>query len=145
MRFEVARADAYPGDGYDLVCHFDCLHDMGDPAGAARHVRETLTPDGWWMVVEPFAGDSLEDNLNPVGRLFYAASTVVCTPSSLSQEVALGLGAQAGPKRMEEIMREAGLQPRARRDPDPVQPDLRGPTVKGWGACASRSPSTPSD
>ncbi len=109
VRFEVARADAYPGDGYDLVCHFDCLHDMGDPEGAARHVRQTLNPDGWWMVVEPFAGDSLEDNLNPVGRLFYAASTLVCTPNSLSQEVALGLGAQAGPKRTEGIMREAGF------------------------------------
>jgi SAM-dependent methyltransferase len=109
VRFDVARADAYPGDGYDLVCHFDCLHDMGDPAGAARHVRETLEDDGWWMVVEPFAGDSLEDNLNPVGRLFYAASTVICTPNSLSQDVALGLGAQAGPRRMEAIMRDAGF------------------------------------
>ncbi len=107
--FEVAGAGDYPGDGYDLVCHFDCLHDMGDPAGAARHVRETIADDGWWMVVEPFAGDSLEANLNPVGRLFYAASTVVCTPNSLSQDVALGLGAQAGPARLEAIMREAGF------------------------------------
>jgi SAM-dependent methyltransferase len=109
VRFEVASADDYPGDGYDLVCHFDCLHDMGDPAGAARHVRETIAADGWWMVVEPFAGDRLEDNLNPVGRLFYAASTVLCTPNSLSQEVGLGLGAQAGPARLEAIMRDAGF------------------------------------
>jgi len=107
--FAVASADAYPGEGYDLVCHFDCLHDMGDPAGAARHVRETLAPDGTWMIVEPYAGDTLESNLNPVGRLFYAASTVLCTPASLSQDVALGLGAQAGPARLAAIMRDAGF------------------------------------
>jgi SAM-dependent methyltransferase len=109
VTFEVAAADAYPGSDYDLVCHFDCLHDMGDPEGAARHARETVADDGWWMVVEPYAGDALEENLNPVGRLFYAASTVVCTPNSLSQEVGLGLGAQAGPARLEAIMRDAGF------------------------------------
>jgi SAM-dependent methyltransferase len=109
IEFAVASADAYPGTDYDLVCHFDCLHDMGDPAGAARHVRETLAPDGTWMVVEPYAGDTLESNINPVGRLFYAASTVLCTPHSLSQEVALGLGAQAGPARLEAIVRDAGF------------------------------------
>jgi SAM-dependent methyltransferase len=109
LEFAVASADAYPGTDYDLVCHFDCLHDMGDPAGAARHVRQTLAPDGTWMVVEPYAGDTLESNLNPVGRLFYAASTVLCTPASLSQEVALGLGAQAGPARLERIMEDAGF------------------------------------
>jgi SAM-dependent methyltransferase len=109
VRFDVAGAGDYPGAAYDLVCHFDCLHDMGDPAGAARHVRETLKPDGYWMVVEPFAGDTLADNVNPVGRLYYAASTVICTPNSLSQDVALGLGAQAGPQRLEAIMRDAGF------------------------------------
>ena len=84
------------GHGYDLVAFFDCLHDMGDPVGASAHVRETLAPDGTWMIVEPFAHDRLEDNLNPVGRMYYAASTMICTPASLAQEVGLGLGAQAG-------------------------------------------------
>jgi SAM-dependent methyltransferase len=109
VQFQVVAADAYPGEDYDLVCHFDCLHDMGDPAAAARHVCETLAPDGWWMVVEPYAGDGLEENLNPVGRLFYAASTVLCTPASLSQPGELGLGAQAGPQRTEAILRDAGF------------------------------------
>jgi SAM-dependent methyltransferase len=107
--FEVASASDYPGGPYDLVCHFDCLHDMGDPVGAARHVRETLAPDGWWMIVEPFAGDSLEENLNPVGRLFYAASTLLCTPNSLSQDVGLALGAQAGEARLRDVVSSAGL------------------------------------
>jgi 2-polyprenyl-3-methyl-5-hydroxy-6-metoxy-1,4-benzoquinol methylase len=109
VTFEVASADAYPGGPYDLICHFDCLHDMGDPVGAARHVRETITPDGWWLIVEPFAGDSLEENENPVGRLFYAASTVLCTPNSLSQEVGLGLGAQAGERRLAEVIHSGGM------------------------------------
>jgi SAM-dependent methyltransferase len=109
VSFEAASAADYPGDGYDLVCHFDCLHDMGDPVGAARHVRETVADDGWWMIVEPFAGDSLEDNLNPVGRLFYAASTVICTPASLSQDVGLGLGAQAGEARLRGVAEAAGF------------------------------------
>jgi len=94
--FEVASAKTYPAVGWDLVAFFDCLHDMGDPVGAARHVRESLAPDGTWMLVEPFAHDRLEDNLNPVGALFYGASTFVCTPASLAQEVGLALGAQAG-------------------------------------------------
>jgi SAM-dependent methyltransferase len=109
VRFGVAPAAAYPGEDYDLVCHFDCLHDMGDPVGAARHVRETLADDGWWMIVEPFAGDRLEDNLTPVGRMFYAASTMICTPASLSQEVGLGLGAQAGEARLRAVAEEAGF------------------------------------
>ena len=107
--FDVASAKDYPGDGYDLVCFFDCLHDMGDPVGALRHVRETLADDGAVMLVEPFAADSLDGNLNPVGRIFYAASTLICTPSSLDQEVGLGLGAQAGERRLREVAEEAGF------------------------------------
>jgi len=107
--FEVAAAKDYPGNGYDLVTFFDCLHDMGDPVGAARHVRKSLAPGGVWMLVEPFANDRLEDNLNPVGRLYYSASTLLCTPASLSQEVGLALGAQAGEKRLREVLTEAGF------------------------------------
>jgi 2-polyprenyl-3-methyl-5-hydroxy-6-metoxy-1,4-benzoquinol methylase len=114
VSFEVASAKAYPGSGYDLVTCFDCLHDMGDPVGAARHVRGTLAPDGTWMLVEPFANDRLEDNLNPVGRLYYGASTFLCTPASLSQEVGLALGAQAGEKRLRDVLTEAGFK-RVRR------------------------------
>jgi SAM-dependent methyltransferase len=109
VRFEVAPAKSFPGKDYDLVAFFDCLHDMGDPVGAARHVRETLRPDGTWMIVEPFAHDRLEDNLNPVGRIFYAASTMICTPASLSQEVGLALGAQAGESRLREVVTTAGF------------------------------------
>jgi SAM-dependent methyltransferase len=109
VRFEVAPAKAYPGGDYDLVTFFDCLHDMGDPVGAARHVRETLAADGAWMIVEPFANDRVQDNLNPVGRIFYAASTMICTPASLSQEVGLGLGAQAGEAWLREVLTEAGF------------------------------------
>ena len=88
---------------------FDCLHDMGDPVGAARHVRETLAPDGTWMIVEPAAGDRVEDNLNPIGRTYYGFSTLLCTPASLSQDVGLALGAQAGPARIEQVVTEAGF------------------------------------
>jgi 2-polyprenyl-3-methyl-5-hydroxy-6-metoxy-1,4-benzoquinol methylase len=109
VSFEVTAAKAFPGSGYDLVTCFDCLHDMGDPVGAARHVRESLAPGGTWMLVEPLANDRLEDNLNPVGRLYYAASTLLCTPASLSQEVGLALGAQAGEKRLREVLTEAGF------------------------------------
>lgn len=109
VNFEVAGAKTYPGRDFDLVAFFDCLHDMGDPVGAARHVRETLSPDGMWMIVEPFANDRLEDNLNPVGRIYYSASTMVCTPCSLSQEVGLGLGAQAGEQRLCSVAREGGF------------------------------------
>ncbi len=107
--FAVAAAKTFPGTGYDLVTFFDCLHDMGDPVGAARHVREALAKDGSWMIVEPFAHDRVEDNLNPVGRIYYAASTMICTPASLSQEVALGLGAQAGEARLREVVIAGGL------------------------------------
>jgi SAM-dependent methyltransferase len=113
-RFEVAPAKELPGTGYDLVTMFDCLHDMGDPVGAARHVRQALAPDGTLMLVEPMAGDSLTDNLNPVGRTFYGLSTVICTPGSLDQEVGLGLGAQAGELRLGEVLRAAGFS-RVRR------------------------------
>ncbi|TXL66899.1 methyltransferase domain-containing protein [Zeimonas arvi] len=109
IRFERAGAKDFPGKDYDMVAFFDCLHDMGDPVGAGRHVRETLKPDGTWMIVEPFAGDSVAENMNPVGRVYYAASTMVCTPCSLSQEVGLGLGAQAGEKRLREVATEAGF------------------------------------
>ena len=109
VSFEVAAAKDYPGTGYDLVCVFDCLHDMGDPVGASAHVLETLAPDGTWMIVEPFAGDRVQDNLNPVGRVFYGASTMICTPASLDQEVGLALGAQAGEARLREVVTEGGF------------------------------------
>jgi SAM-dependent methyltransferase len=108
VRFEVAPASGLTGT-YDLVCMFDCLHDMGDPVGAARHVLAALEEDGTWMIVEPFAGDAVEDNLNPVGRVYYGASTLVCTPASLSQEVGLGLGAQAGEARLRDVVTAGGL------------------------------------
>jgi SAM-dependent methyltransferase len=109
VRFERAAAKDYPGEGYDLVAFFDCLHDMGDPAGAARHVRESLASDGSWMIVEPFANDRLVENLNPVGRVFYSVSTTVCTPASRSQEVGLALGAQAGEERIRSVVSEGGF------------------------------------
>ncbi|MGY1681816.1 class I SAM-dependent methyltransferase [Geodermatophilus sp. SYSU D01176] len=112
--FEVATAKDYPGRGYGLVTFFDCLHDMGDPVGAARHVRETLAGDGTWMLVEPYAGDRPEDNLTPVGRVFYSASTMICTPGSRAQEVGVALGAQAGEARLREVLTAAGFD-RVRR------------------------------
>ncbi len=109
VSFAVATAKDYPANGYDLVCFFDCLHDMGDPVGAARHVGRTLAPDGTWMIVEPFAHDELHDNLNPVGAIYYAASTMICTPASLAQEVGLALGAQAGEGRLREVVTQGGF------------------------------------
>lgn len=109
VSFEVATAKAFPGSGYDFIACFDCIHDMGDPVGAALHIRQALAADGTFMMVEPFANDALEDNLNPVGRLFYAASTMLCTPASLDQEVGLALGAQAGEKRLRAVFEEAGF------------------------------------
>jgi len=114
VKFEIAKAKDYPGKGFELVAFFDCLHDMGDPEGAAKHVKESMTPDGAWMIVEPFAHDKLEDNLNPIGRVYYAASTMLCTPASLSQEVGLALGAQAGEGRLSKILKAAGFS-RVRR------------------------------
>jgi SAM-dependent methyltransferase len=109
IRFEVAPADGFSGSGYDLVTTFDALHDMGDPVGAARRVRESLAPDGTWMLVEPMAGDRVEDNLNPVGRAYYGFSTLLCTPGSLSQPVGLALGTQAGPARIRDVTTAAGF------------------------------------
>ncbi len=109
VSFDTAPAAAYGGTGYDLVTMFDCLHDMGDPAGAARHVRGTLKPDGTWMIVEPYAGDRVEENLNPVGRAYYGFSTLLCTPASLSQEVGLALGAQAGEARIKDVVTAGGF------------------------------------
>ena len=114
VKFEVAKAKDYPGKGFQLVAFFDCLHDMGDPEGAAKHVKDSMAPDGAWMIVEPFANDKVEDNLNPIGRVYYAASTMLCTPASLSQEVGLALGAQAGEGRLSKILKAAGFS-RVRR------------------------------
>ncbi len=110
VTFEVAEAKAYPGDSYDFVTFFDCLHDMGDPVGAAAHVRSSLGRNGTWMIVEPFANDQVEDNLNPLGRVFYSASTLICTPASLSQEVGMALGAQAGETRLREVITAGGFR-----------------------------------
>jgi len=109
VKFEVAKAKDYPGGNYDFVAVFDCLHDMGDPVGAATHVRQSLTKDGTWMIVEPFANDQLKDNLNPVGRMYYSFSTLLCTPCSRSQEVGLCLGAQAGEPKIREVVTKAGF------------------------------------
>jgi SAM-dependent methyltransferase len=109
VQFEVAPAKGYPGTDYDFVAFFDCLHDMGDPIGAAAHVIQSLKPDGSWMIVEPFANDKLEDNLNPVGRIFYSASTMICTGASLAQEGKMGLGAQAGEARLRDVVTKGGF------------------------------------
>jgi 2-polyprenyl-3-methyl-5-hydroxy-6-metoxy-1,4-benzoquinol methylase len=109
VTFEVAKAKEFPGKDYDFVAVFDCLHDMGDPVGAAAHVRAALNKDGSWMIVEPFANDDLEDNLNPVGRVYYSFSTLLCTPCSRSQEVGMCLGAQAGEKQMQKVVSSAGF------------------------------------
>lgn len=109
ITFEIASAKNYPGTDYDFVAVFDCLHDMGDPVGAAKHVRQSLAKEGTWMIVEPFASDDLKGNLNPVGRVYYSFSTLLCTPSSRSQEVGLCLGAQAGEARIREVVTSAGF------------------------------------
>ncbi len=109
LRFAVARAQDFPAEDLDLITCFDCLHDMGDPAGAAAHIRKALKPGGSWMIVEPAAGDRLEDNLNPVGRIYYSASTMICVPTSLAQETGLALGAQAGEARIAAVVRSGGF------------------------------------
>ena len=109
VTFDVSKAKTFPGKDYDFVAVFDCLHDMGDPVGAATHIRQCLAKDGTWMIVEPFANDQLKDNLNPVGRVYYSFSTLLCTPCSRSQEVGLCLGAQAGEARIREVVTLAGF------------------------------------
>ncbi len=109
VRFEIATGQDFPGTGFDLVCLFDCLHDMGDPVGAARQIHRALAADGTLLLCEPFAGDGLEQNLNPISRAFYGFSTVICTPASRAQEVGLGLGAQAGQARLTEVLTQAGF------------------------------------
>ena len=109
VTFEVAAAKNFPGKNYDFIAVFDCLHDMGDPVGAAAHIRRAVRDDGTWMIVEPFANDDLKDNLNPVGRVYYSFSTLLCTPCSRSQEVGLCLGAQAGEKQVRKVVNEAGF------------------------------------
>jgi SAM-dependent methyltransferase len=109
VQFTQAAARDFPGGDFDLVCFFDCLHDMGDPVGAAQRAHEALKPGGTVLLVEPFANDDLDQNLNPIGRMYYAASTCICTPNSLSQEVGLGLGAQAGERRLRHVFAEAGF------------------------------------
>jgi 2-polyprenyl-3-methyl-5-hydroxy-6-metoxy-1,4-benzoquinol methylase len=109
LHFEVGRAQDFGGRDFDLITCFDCLHDMGDPKAAAKHIRKALKAGGKWMVVEPMAGDELEDNINPVGRLYYSASTMICVPTSLAQETGLALGAQAGEKRLAEVIRSGGF------------------------------------
>jgi len=126
VSFEVASAKEYPGNDYDMVCHFDCLHDMGDPVGAAHYARESLKDDGHWLLVEPFANDDLADNLNPIGRVFYSVSTLVCTPASLSQEVGSALGAQAGEGRLAEVAKEAGFSTFRRATETPFNLVLEG-------------------
>jgi hypothetical protein len=111
VMFEVAKAKEFPGRDYDFVAVFDCLHDLGDPVGAAAHVRAALSDDGSWMIVKPFANDDLQDNLNPVGRVYYSLSTLLCTPCSRSQEVGMCLEAQAGEKRIQKVASSAGFSP----------------------------------
>jgi len=120
VSFVVAPAATYPGDGFDLVTMFDCLHDMGDPVAAAAHVRSTLAPDGAWMIVEPRAGDRLEENLNPVSRLFYCASTLICTPASLAQDGRAAFGAQAGEARIRDAVVTGGFTEFRRAAETPV-------------------------
>ncbi len=120
IEFQVASASDFDGRGFDLICFMDCLHDLGDPVGALAHSRKALATYGKVMLVEPYAGDRLEENLNPIGRMYYAASAMACTPNSLSQEVGLGLGAQAGEERLRKVAREAGFSNLRRAAQTPV-------------------------
>ncbi len=119
ITFEVVKAKEFPGENYDFVTTFDCLHDMGDPVGGAKHIKNSLADDGTWMIVEPFANDKTEDNHNPIGRVYYSASTLICTPASLSQEVGLALGAQAGEQRLREVALEGGFSSLRRANETP--------------------------
>ena len=114
ITFAAAKSTNHPGKDYDFVAHFDCLHDMGDPVGAAKHVKKTLVKNGTWMIVEPFANDRVEDNLNPIGRAFYAASTMICVPASLAYN-GPALGAQAGEARLRDVVMKGGLHDSAER------------------------------
>jgi SAM-dependent methyltransferase len=127
VRFAVASSKDYTGGDYDLVATFDCLHDLGDPVGTAAHIRQTLAADGTWLIVEPYAGDRVEDNLNPVGRAYYSVSTLVCTPSSLAQEVGLGLGAQAGEARLRQVVTSGGFTRFRRATETPFNHILEAP------------------
>ena len=109
MSFEVATASEFSGTGYDLAATFDCLHDMGDPLGAARHVRQALAPDGTWLIVEPYAGDAITDNLNPIGRIYYNGSTLLCVPNAMSQAGGYTLGAQAGEAAIRQLVTDASF------------------------------------
>jgi ubiquinone/menaquinone biosynthesis C-methylase UbiE len=109
VKFEVAAATGFSGTGYDLAATFDCLHDMGDPLAAARHVHEALAPDGTWLIVEPYAGDAINDNLNPIGRIYYNGSTLMCVPNALSQAGGYALGAQAGEAAIRQLVTDAGF------------------------------------
>ena len=129
VRFEVATAKDYGGRDFDLVCFMDCLHDLGDPLGALVHARHALKSDGKIMLVEPYAGNAVEENLNPLGRLFYAASAMACTPNSLSQEVGLGLGAQAGELRLRRLAQQAGFRDLRLAARTPVKSSARGLSV----------------
>lgn len=120
VRFEVGTAQDFPGKGYDFITVFDALHDMGDPTGASRHILEALAPNGTWMIVEPYAGDRVEENLNPIGRAYYAGSTLMCTPCSLAQEGRMGLGAQAGEARLRAVVTKAGFTRFRRASHTPV-------------------------
>ncbi len=120
VHFATATAKGYPEQDLDLVCIFDALHDMGDPVGAAKHIKGSLKPDGTFMLVEPLAGDSLSDNLHLLGQIFYSASTTICTPASKAQEIGLALGAQAGQKRLTEVLNQAGFSKVRRANETPT-------------------------
>jgi SAM-dependent methyltransferase len=119
VSFEAASATSYPAEGFDLICFFDCLHDMGDPVGAAAHAKKALAKDGTVMLVEPFANDRVEENLNTVGRLYYSASTTLCCAHSLSEDGAAALGAQAGEQRLAEVFKKAGFRQFRRAEATP--------------------------
>ena len=138
VRFEVASAKEYPGGPYELVAMFDCLHDMGDPVGAAAHVLDSLSPDGTWLIVEPYAGDRLQDNLNPVGRVYYGASTLICTPASRDQEVGLALGRAGRRGAAARRRHRRRLHPLPPRDRDAVQPSARGAALRTQAARRGR-------